>query len=75
MSYLYGIKFKMQENDLIRALREASIVNARSYIPFTDISASRNYTQLTITRSTGPHNAIMYARQTCIHLIPLFWMS
>jgi len=30
MSYLYGIKFKMQENDLIRALREASIVNARS---------------------------------------------
>lgn len=26
MSYLYGIRFKMQENDLIRALREARII-------------------------------------------------
>jgi hypothetical protein len=28
MSYLYGIRFKMQENDLIRSLREARITTA-----------------------------------------------
>lgn len=73
MSYLYGIRFKMEENDLIHSLREVYIHYACHALTF-NIFVFRSYTRLTTTAYIGQHSVIMSQLSISTHLIARFSM-
>lgn len=73
MSYLYGIRFKMEENDLIRSLREVYIHRACHTRTFNTF-LFRSCTRLTTTAYIGRNNVTMSQLSISTHLIPSFWM-
>ena len=58
MSYLYGVRFKMEENDLIRSLRQVCIHDAR-YTLILNAFTFRSYTRPTTTAYIGRHSVTM----------------
>jgi hypothetical protein len=69
MSYLYGIRFKMEENDLICSLREVRIHMLTTGLAVTDILC-RSYTRPTTTAYTGQHSVTTLQAATFTHLTP-----
>lgn len=67
MSYLYGIRFKMEENDLIRSLREVRIHSVCRVLVFNTFTF-RSYTRPTTTAYIGPRNATMLQLSISTHL-------
>lgn len=62
MSYLYGVKFKMPENDLILSLREVGITICMSVYMIQYLN--RNYIQRITIVSIGRPNEIMLTKLT-----------
>lgn len=73
MSYLYGIRFKMEENDMIRSLREVRIHGVRRTLAFNTF-IFRNCTRSTTTAYIGQHNVTMSQLSISTHHILRFSM-
>lgn len=73
MSYLYGIRFKMEENDLIRSLRQVFIQDVPHVLTFNTF-IFRSYTRLTITAYIGQHSATTSQLSISTHLTLRFSM-
>ena len=73
MSYLYGVRFKMEENDLIRSLRQVCTHNVRYTLTFNAFTC-RSYTRPTTTAYIGRHSVTTSQLSISTHLTLRFSM-